>query len=203
MARALGREQDSDFRLALDVRGLRLKDDEFIRLCRDNPDLRFELTADGELIVMSPTGSETGRRNSRIHLRLAQWAELDGTGVCFDSSAGFTLLGGAKRSPDASWALRERWDRLTAQEQEGLAPLCPDFVVELRSPSDRLNDIEDKMREYMLNGAKLGWLLDPIDGCAWIHRPEHPPECLLNPEELSGGDVLPGFRFNFREITRP
>jgi Uma2 family endonuclease len=202
MTRVVGGEQDAAFRLILDVSGLRLNDDEFIRLCRDNRDLRFELTADGELIVMAPTGSDTGWRASRFNFRLAQWSEQDGSGICFDSSTGFTLPNGAKRAPDASWILLERWNRLSAVERAGLAPLCPDFVVELRSPSDRLVDIHDKLEEYIRNGARLGWLLDPIEGCAWIYRPGSPPERRDSPCELDGSDVLRGFRFDFLELTR-
>jgi Uma2 family endonuclease len=203
MARLLGKEQDAGFRLALDVRGLRLDDEQFIRLCRDNRDLRLELTAEGALIVMPPSGSETGWRESWFNFRLVQWSQQDGAGICFSSSAGFTLPNGARRAPDAAWVLLERWNRLAATERAGPAALCPDFVMELRSPSDRIADIQEKMDEYMRNGARLGWLLDPIDQRAWIYCPDKPPELLHNPGELSGGDVLPGFRFDFREMIPP
>jgi Uma2 family endonuclease len=202
MTRVVGQEQDAAFRVTLDVRELRLNDDEFLGLCRDNPDLRLELTANGELIVMSPTGSDTGWKDSRINFRLAEWSERDGSGVCFSSSTGFTLPNGAKRSPDASWILRERWNRLSTDERLGLAPLCPDFVVELRSPSDHLADIHDKMEEYIRNGARLGWLLDPIESRVWIYRPGAAPERRDNPGELDGEAVLPGFRFDFQELIR-
>jgi Uma2 family endonuclease len=138
-----------------------LTDRLFLRLCRANPDLRLERTATGELIIMPPAGSGSGGRNLKVAQQLANWVDASGQGVAFDSSAGFTLPNGAIRSPDASWVARDRWDALTPDEQEGFAPLCPDFVVELRSPTDRLPDLRDKMREYRAQGARLGWLIDP------------------------------------------
>ena len=147
--------------IALDVHSVHLSDEQFYQLCRDNRDLRLELTAEGELIIMPPTGSLTGWRNAKINYRLTAWAEADGTGLTFDSSTGFTLPNGTKRSPDAAWIKRERWEALTEKEQEGFAPLCPDFVAELRSPDDSLSTLQDKMAEYVENGAKLGLLFDP------------------------------------------
>ena len=131
----------------LNVQAIRLTAEQFARLCQENPDLRLELTAQQELVIMSPTGSRTGRRNSRLTRHLDTWAEADGSGIAFDSSTMFTLPNGAIRSPDASWVRRERWDALTEDQQEGFAPLCPDFVVELRSRTDRLADLHDKMQE--------------------------------------------------------
>ena len=149
---------------------------------------------------MSSAGSKTGRRNHRLALRLGTWAETDGTGLPFDSSAGFTLPNGAKRSPGASWILRERWESLSEEQQEDFAPLCPDFVVELRSPRDRLSTLQAKLEEYIQNGARLGWIIDPKSRCAFIYRPGRAMERLENPSGLSGEAVLPGFEFTVSEI---
>jgi Uma2 family endonuclease len=184
----------------LNMESVYLTDDQFYGLCRDNPDLRFELTAKRELVIMSPTGSKTGNRNSKINQRLANWAEDDDTGVCFDSSAGFTLPNGAKRSPDAAWVRREVWDALSDEEQDRFAPICPDFVVELRSPDDSLAELREKMDEYLDNGARLGWLFNPPDKRVYIYRPGQPVECLENPTSVSGEPELPGFVFNPSEI---
>jgi Uma2 family endonuclease len=184
----------------LNVQRMRLSKEQFALLCEENPDLRFELTAEQELIIMPPAGSETGHRNSKLNLRLAAWAEVDGTGLTFDSSAGFTLPNGAIRSPDVSWIKQERWDALTKEQRIGFAPICPDFVAELRSPSDRLSELQAKMQEYIDNGALLGWLLDPIDKRAYSYRPNQPVETLDDPAELHGGPVLPGFVLHVREV---
>jgi Uma2 family endonuclease len=200
MARPPSIEQDAPFRFSLDVSSVCLTEDQFSRLCSDNPELRIELTADRELIIMSPTGLETGWRNSKINQRLANWAEEDGTGICFDSSTLFTLPNGAKRSPDASWIQKIRCERLSPEERSTFAPICPDFVAELRSPSDLLSELKSKMTEYIQNGARLGWLLDPFEKSVHIYRPGQAPECLENPEYVIGADVLPGFKFNFQEI---
>jgi Uma2 family endonuclease len=186
--------------LVLNVQSVNLTDEQFYDLCRDNPELRFELTAEKELVIMSPTGSKTGWRNGKISQRLANWTEQDGTGICFDSSAGFTLPNGAKRSPDASWLRLEEWQALTADQQDEFAPVCPDFVVELRSPTDSLASLQEKMNEYIENGAQLGWLFDPKTKRAYIYRPNQPVECLENPASMSADSVLPGFQFDPREI---
>jgi len=200
MARPPAIELDTANRVVLNVRSLGLTDDQFLRLCSDNRDFRIEMSAQGELIIMPPPGSMTGRRNLVILQRLANWAEQDGTGVSFGTDTGFTLPNGAKRGPDAAWMSRERWHRIPEEQQEKLAPICPDFVVELRSPSDRLSDVQAKMEEYIANGARLGWLLDPFDNCATIYRPGQPPERIENPTIIHGDPVLPGFNFDFREI---
>ena len=140
----------------LNVQGVIVNDAQFNLLCQENPALRLELTAQKELVIMPPTGSKTGWRNSRFNSDLVVWAKQDGTGLVFDSSTLFTLPNGAKRSPDASWVKRERWEALTDAQQEGFAPLCPDFVAELRSRTDRLSDLQEKMQEYVDNGACLG-----------------------------------------------
>ena len=203
MAKVPTIQADSDFRLVLDFQNVRLKDEQFFRLCSDNSDLRIEMSAAGELIIMAPCKPMTGRRNAKIALRLGAWAEQDGTGECFDSSSLFSLPNGAKRSPDASWILRARWERIPEEERnhaEKFEEICPDFVIELRSLSDRLRDLKEKMEEYVANGARLGWLLDPIDNFAIIYRSGQPPEQIDKPTILSGGTVLPGFNFDFREI---
>ena len=184
----------------LNVRGIRLTDEQFARLCQENRDLRLELTAQQELVIMPPAGSETGCRNGRLTYHLIAWTDMDGTSLAFDSSAGFTLANGAIRSLDASWVRRERWDALTEDQRERFALLCPDFVVELRSPTDRLSDLHDKMQEYIDNGARLGWLIDPIDKRVYIYRPGQPVESLDDPATLSGDPVLPGFVLPVREL---
>jgi Uma2 family endonuclease len=186
--------------IAVDVHSLHLTDEQFYQLCRDNPDLRFELTAQGELIIMPPTGSLTGWRNANINHRLTAWAETDGSGLTFDSSTGFRLPNGAKRSPDAAWIRRDRWDALTEEEKEGFAPICPDFVMELRSPDDSLSSLQDKMTEYIENGAQLGWLLDPKTKRVYVYRPEKPVECLEQPESVSGDPILVGFVLKLKDI---
>ena len=200
MARPPSIEQHAPFRFSLDVSSVCLTDDQFSRLCSDNPELRIELTADRELIIMSPTGYETGWRNAKITQRLANWTEQDGTGICFDSSTLFTLPNGAKRSPDASWIQKVRCERLSSEERSTFAPICPDFVAELRSPSDTLAGLQEKMADHIRNGARLGWLLDPVEKRVHIYRPRQGPECLENPEYVTGEDVLSGFKFNFQEI---
>ena len=177
-----------------------LTDRAFTRLCGANPDLRLERTADGALIVMSPAGTDSGGRGALITIRLGVWSEADGRGKVFDSSTGYTLPNGAIRAPDASWVLRERWAALTPKEKRRFAPICPDFVVELRSPSDRLADVHAKMAEYLEQGARLGWLIDPLRRRVMVYRPDRPVEVLEKPDTLSGGDVLPGFVLDLREI---
>lgn len=184
----------------LNVQGLRLTDEQFARLCQENPELRLELTAQQELVIMPPAGSKTGWRNNEISYSLTLWTKKDGTGLSFDSSTGFTLPNGAERSPDASWVRHDRWDALTEEQQEGFAPLCPDFVVELRSRTDRLSDLHPKMQEYLANGARLGWLIDPQDKRVYIYRLGQPVESLDNPTSLSGDPVLPGFVLPVHEL---
>ena len=186
--------------VAVDVHSLRLTDAQFLQLCRDNRDLRFELTAGGELIIMPPTGSITGWRNADINYQLTAWAKRDGSGLTFDSSTGFKLPNGAKRSPDAAWIRRDRWDALTEQEKEGFAPICPDFVLELRSADDSLSALQDKLSEYIDNGAQLGWLIDPKDKRVYVYRPGHSVECLEQPEAVPGETILPGFVLSLKGL---
>ena len=201
MARPSAIEADTAIRVVLNVRSVGLTDDQFVRLCSDNRDFRIEMSARGELIIMSPTFPETGRKNAKITQRLANWTEQDGSGVCFDSNSEFTLPNGAKRAPDGSWIPKSRWDKLPKEEkEEKFTEICPDFVIELRSVSDRLSDVEEKMQEYIANGSQLGWLLDPAGNRATIYRPGQPPQRIDSPTIISGDPILPGFNFDFREI---
>lgn len=195
---AIGTELRTPFKL--NMRATRLTEEQFVQLCQENRDLRFELTADKELVIMAPTGSETGRRSGELFYSLTVWAKKDGTGLSFDSSTGFTLPNGAIRSPDASWVSRERWQALTSEQRRGFAPLCPDFVLELRSPTDQLSPLQEKMQEYIDNGARLGWLIDPAQKRVYIYRPNQPIEQLDNPSSLSGELLLTGFVLDLNAI---
>src|ERR1043165_5544739 len=174
--------------------------EQFEQLCVDYRDLRLELTSTGELIVMTGTGPQTGRRNSNLTRQLDEWTEKDATGISFDSSTIFALPNNARRSPDASWVRRERWDSLTLQQKRRFVPVCPDFVAELRSPSDRLRVLFDKMSEYIANGASLGWLIDPSTRRVYVYRPHEDVLVLENPETVSGEPLLPGFTLNLSEM---
>ena len=177
-----------------------LTGEDFDQLVRDNPELRMELTATGELILMSPTGSKTGLLNAELNLQFGTWAKKNRSGVVFDSSTLFILPNGARRSPDLSWVKRERWEALTEEEQEGFAPLCPDFVIELRSRSDNLPPLEDKMLEYIANGALMAWLIDPLRKRVYIYRPNRTAEILEDPEKVSGDPELQGFTLDVGEL---
>ncbi|HEY9849795.1 MAG TPA: Uma2 family endonuclease [Leptolyngbyaceae cyanobacterium] len=177
-----------------------LTDEQFFQLCQNNRDLRFERSASGDLIIMPPTGSETGHRNIDLSYQLQGWSCQNNLGLAFDSSTGFKLPNGADRSPDAAWVRKERWDALTSEEKEKFAPLCPDFVVELRSKTDSLEKLQAKMQEYIENGAKLAWLLDRQNQRVEIYRPNQPVEILSSPQSLSGEDVLPGFVLDLTNI---
>jgi Uma2 family endonuclease len=172
---------------------IEMSDQQFFELCQLNRDLRIELTSQGDLVIMPPTGGETGNVNFKLTGIFSNWVDADGTGIGFDSSTGFTLPNGAKRSPDLAWVKWSRWQALTHQQRQQFPPLCPDFVVELRSPSDALTYVQAKMQEYLDNGAQLGWLIDPIETKVYVYRPQAPVECLDNPQTISGDPVLPGF----------
>lgn len=174
--------------------------EQFYEFCLANRDLRIERTASGEVIIMPPAFSDTGNRNGKIFQQLANWAEQDGTGETFDSSAGFTLTNGATRSPDASWIQLERWNALSEKQKASFAPICPEFVIELRSSSDTLSGLQDKMQEYIANGASLGWLIDRKNRKVYIYRPSQEPEILDNPETVNGEPVLPGFVLRMAKI---
>ncbi|NUQ61098.1 MAG: Uma2 family endonuclease [Pirellulales bacterium] len=180
--------------------GRSVTDDEFFQFCQLNRELHIERTSEGEIVVMPPSGGESGRRELRIGAALHQWAEADGTGVPFGSSTGFVLPNGAERSPDAAWVKRERWDALTPEERERFPPLCPDFVVEIRSRTDRIPVLQEKMREYIANGADLGWLIDPAKRRVYIYRPGAAVVRLDNPESVSGDPRLAGFSLDLRRI---
>jgi Uma2 family endonuclease len=179
---------------------IEMSDQQFFELCDLNRDLRIERTCQGDLVIMPPTGGETGRMNFELTVSFGQWVRADGTGVGFDSSTGFTLPNGAKRSPDLSWVKRSRWEALTPQQRQEFAPLCPDFVVELRSPSDALAYVQAKMQEYLDNGAQLGWLIDPLERKVYVYRPQAAVECLDDPQAVSGDPVLPGFLLDVRRL---
>lgn len=177
-----------------------LTDDQVLELSSLNRDLRLERTAEGELIVMPPTGTQTGDKCSEINMQLRVWAKKDGTGTAFGSSTGFTLPNGALRSPDASWVKKSRLEALSEEQRKRFAPLCPDFVIELRSPSDRLSVVQEKMREYIENGTQLGWLIDPQQKKVYVYRPGEEVRESREPEEVSGSPVLSGFELDLREI---
>ena len=179
---------------------IELTDDQFFEFCQINRDLRIERTAQGELLIMPPTGGETGERNAEITMQLRLWAKQDGTGATFDSSTGFVLPNEAARSPDAAWVARSRLTALTAEQRKKFLPLCPDFALELRSPTDSLTAVQAKMQEYLDTGARLGWLIDPEQRRVYVYRPQTPVEILENPEAVSGDPILPGFTLDLREI---
>ncbi|QKD82079.1 Uma2 family endonuclease [Thermoleptolyngbya sichuanensis A183] len=174
--------------------------EQFHELCRANPDLRIERSATGVVMIMPPTFSDSGNRNFNLTVQLGLWAEEDATGIGFDSSTGFTLPNGAIRSPDAAWIRLERWNALRDEQQASFAPICPDFVVELRSASDRLNLLQDKMQEYLDNGASLGWLIDRPGRTVYVYQRDRPVQVLENPETLRGDPVLPGFALRLEKI---
>ena len=186
-------------RVPSDVR-LRVTPDDFWRLCMENRDLRLERTARGRLIAMAPAGSGTSMRNAYLTYRLVGWAELDGTGVFFDSSGGFTFPSGLTCAPDASWIVRERWEALTSEQQEKFAPICPDFVAALTSRTDTRRKLQKKMAAYVSQGIRLGWLIDPKSCEVDIYRPGRVVETLKRPATLSGEDVLPGFVLDLKGI---
>ena len=178
---------------------IELTDEQFFQLCLNNRDLRLERTAQGELIIMPPTGWGSGNRNGRLTQRLFNWTDADGTGLAFDSSTGFKLPNGANRSPDASWVSRERLEALNPDPTRFL-PIAPDFAVELRSDSDSLKTTQQKMQEYIDCGVRLGWLIDPQNQQVEIYRQGKEVEVLHSPTSLSGEDVLPGFVLDLSQI---
>jgi Uma2 family endonuclease len=179
---------------------IKMTDDQFFQLCQNNRELRFERNANGELIIMSPAGGETGNRNGRLNQQLFNWTDADGTGIAFDSSTGFKLPNGADRSPDASWIKLERWDALTDEEKRKFPPICPDFVIELLSPSDSLKTTQEKMKEYIDNGVRLGILINRKSRQVEIYRPGKEVEVLDSPTTVSGEEVLKGFVLNLGMI---
>jgi Uma2 family endonuclease len=174
--------------------------EQFEELCGKYRKLRLELTSTGELIAMPPTGVETARLNAILTGQLDAWFRQSRIGVCFGNTGGFTLPNGAIRSPDASWIEQEKWDSLTSQQKKRFGPWCPDFVVELKSPSDRSSELRNKMVEYMENGASLGWLIDPFKRQVYIYEPNQEVVILDNPETVSADPLLPGFMLNLTEL---
>jgi len=172
---------------------IELTDDQFYQLCRKNPDVKFERNANGELIIMPPTGGETGNRNIEIAADFVIWNRKIKLGVCFDSSTCFKLPNGAKRSPDVAWIRKDRWDALTPEQKEKFPPIAPDFVLELMSPTDSLQETQAKMQEYIDNQVKLGWLINRKAGQVEIYRQGKPVEVIESPIELSGEEILQGF----------
>ena len=192
----------SDDYIPPELIGLRepITPEQFEELCSLNRKLRLELTSTGELIIMPPTGFRTGVRNANLTYQLTAWTRKDGSGICVDSNTIFSLPNGAQRSPDAAWIKREKWDRLTEQEKERFGRFCPDFVVELRSISDRLTPLSAKMVEWMENGASLGWLIDPFKRRVYVYRAAQELLILENPETVSGDPLLPGFKLIMAEV---
>jgi Uma2 family endonuclease len=181
---------------------LEMNEEQFFEFCQLNKVWRIERSAEGDLEVMVPTGFETSDRKSEINMQLRLWAKQDGSGIASDSSGGFILPNGAMRSPDASWIPRERLAGHTPEEQRFL-PLCPDFVIELRSPSDPLAPVEAKMREYIENGARLGWLIDSEERKVHVHRPNNRVEISDKPDNVSGDPILPSFVLDLKPIWKP
>ena len=179
---------------------LKFTDDKFVEMVAANKDLRLELSSQGELSIMSPTGGETGDRNLELGGQVWFWNRQNGLGKAFDSSTGFKLPNGATRSPDVSWIKMERWNALTPEQRKKFLPLCPDFVIELVSESDDLADTQAKMREYIANGLRLGWLINPKNKQVEIYRPNQEIEVLQSPANLSGENVLPGFILDLQPI---
>lgn len=190
--------------IAIDLSSLtqyvKMTDEQFYAFCQNNRDLRIERSAEGEVIVMSPVFSDTGNRELEIAAPLLDWAKRNGTGNVFGPSAGFTLPNGAIRSPDASWIASERWNALSDKQKASFAPICPDFVVELRSASDTLTSVQEKMQEYIENGAKLGLLVDRKNRTVRVYRPGRSPEILEAPETVSCDPELPDFVLPMAEI---
>jgi Uma2 family endonuclease len=194
--------QSEQMPLPIDLSSLMAKmtDQQFYDFCRTNPELRIERNANGEVIVMPPAFADTGNRNGRIFGQLFVWSEANATGEAFDSSSGFTLPNGATRSPDAAWILSDRWNALTPEQQSSFAPIAPDFVVELRSSSDTLVSLKEKMVEYITNGVRLGLLIDRKNRQVYIYRPDREAEILDQPESVSCEPEMPLFVLKMARI---
>lgn len=177
-----------------------LTNEQFYKLCQVNPDIRLERSAKGELIIVPLTGGKTGRRNTKITTQLENWSNQNNLGVVFDSSTEFQLPRGGNRSPATSWVRAEVWELLSEEEQEQFPPICPDFVVEVRSRTDSLEKLQDKMKEYLASGLRLGWLIDPKKQCVEVYRQGQEAEVLYSPTTLSGESVLPGFMLDLSQI---
>lgn len=179
---------------------LEMTDEQFFEFCRANRDVRIERSSTGEIIIMPPTGWETSDKNSEINFQLRLWAKKDGNGKVTESSGGYKMPNGAIMSPDASWILQKRLEKVTPAKRRKFLPLAPDFVIELRSESDSLLKLQEKMQEYIENGVSLGWLIDPATRKVYIYRPKAKVEILENPVEISGEPLLQGFTLNLKEV---
>jgi Uma2 family endonuclease len=179
---------------------LELTDEQFALICSTNRDLKLERTATGELVIMPPTGGETGKKNSSINAQLWLWNQQEQLGEVFDSSTGFKLPNGATRSPDAAWIEKTRWNSLTAEQQQQFIPLCPDFVIELRFNLDNLSELQKKMQEYVDNGLLLGWLIDPQNQQVLVYQQNCSVKIIARPTNLSGEKILLGFILNLVDI---
>jgi Uma2 family endonuclease len=177
-----------------------MTDDELLRFCAANGDLRVEREANGEILVMTPAGSKTGKKNTDVIIDLGMWNRENDRGVVFESNTGFTLPDGSMLSPDAAWVERRRWEALSDRDQERFAPICPDFVIELRSPSDSLPELKDKMERWIANGAQLAWLIDPIEQEVTIYRQGESPEVHHHPTSVQGSGVMAGFELVMARI---
>lgn len=185
---------------SLDFHSARLTDEQFEELCRNNGDMKFEMSANGELIIVAPTSPESGWKNSDLNYEVVKWSKEDRTGIVFDSSTIFTFPNKAKRSPHVSWMSKERWKTVSPSERKHFSKVVPEFVIELRSPTDSLVATQEKMGEYIENGVSLGWLIDPMKQTVHVYRGNGEVEILDNPKKVSGENVLPGFELNVREI---
>lgn len=180
-----------------------MDDDQFFEFCQLNRDLRLERTPEGDILIMSPSGGESSARNAELMFQLMAWAKKEGSGKVFDSSVGFVLSDGAVLSPDAAWVLGERLGKLTRDQKRRFLPVCPDFVVEMRSPTDRLAGLKEKMAQFIRNGTRLGWLIEPEERLAFVYRPNRPVEQLDRPVRLAGDPELPGFVIELTSIWDP
>lgn len=190
----------NELRVSLNPQSKKQRLKEFMRICRDNPDMRIEMDKNGEVIIMPPAHSETGEKNAELTYQLKHWAKKDGRGKVYDSSAGFRLPNGAVRSPDASWILKERLQSLDENQRQGFMEISPDFVIELLSSSDSLKKVKAKMLEYLENGTSLGWLIDARKKRVYIYRQGKEVEVLEKPQTVCGESLLPDFQLNLNEI---
>jgi Uma2 family endonuclease len=177
-----------------------LNEEQFYKFCQANPDLQIERTAERDILIMAPEAGSSGRAGTKLVALFELWAERDGRGQVFGPSTGFILPNGAMRSPDLAWVKTDRLDKLTDEQWQRFLPLCPDFVLELRSPSDSVHRLQDKMQEYCRTGAELGWLLDPASKRVYIYRSEGEVEVLENPSTVSSGPLLRNFVLELRPI---
>ena len=196
--------QAPDIRLEVDLRPIPdLSEADFVMLCQANPELRLERTAKGEILIMPPEGGESGYRGQTVGSQLFNWAKRDGRGVVFGSSTGFRLPNGATRSPDAAWVLRSRLSLLSPEQKREFLPLCPDVAIEVRSPTDRMPDLREKMDEYIANGMQLGWLIDPDTRTVYVYRPGLPVEQIDHPPRLASDPELPGLVLELGDVWEP